>query len=199
MKKIMAVLSAMFVLACGMMMTGCEDDVWEEVAPKDKWCVKTIEGYKASDEATASSITCHMYYTEKEAYTGSKINGDISSKIKPGLTIVIIPDPKSDLASKLTENKYLVVNLPKDKNYDFETTGEENEEGEKPFKVEMNDGLWSLFCLGNPTMVKEATTKPDTILSMSSWSSVTDGWEALKENFSVKSLLKSLLLTYLDS
>ena len=119
MKKIMAVLSAMFVLACGMMMTGCEDDVWEEVAPKDKWCVKKIDGYKASDEATASSITCHMYYTEKEEYTGSKINGDISSKIKPGLTIVIIPDPKSDLASKLTENKYLVVNLPKDKNYDF--------------------------------------------------------------------------------
>ena len=63
----------------------------------------------------------------------------------------------------------------------------------------MNDGLWSLFCLGNPSMVKDATTKPDTILSMSSWSSVTDGWDALKENFSVKSLLKSLLLTYLDS
>ena len=94
MKKIMAVLSAMFVLACGMMMTGCElkEALENLVGPKDKWCEKEFT-YKTDDAENpqTSTITCYMFYSDKGIVAGtSGYKADFT--VPAGLTLVAIAD-----------------------------------------------------------------------------------------------------------
>ena len=66
MKKIMAVLSAMFVLACGMMMTGCElkEALENLVGPKDKWCEKEFTYKNDIDNQICRFLGCQHRNTQ---------------------------------------------------------------------------------------------------------------------------------------
>lgn len=160
MKKIMAVLSAMFVLACGMMMTGCElKEALEELAgPKDKWC-ETVFSYE-SENGTKSDLTCHLFYSEKgvPANSNSKYKADI--EIPAGLTILVVGDSTSEGLDIIAANKYVMKTLKQGAS--FNADGKEVEDG----KFKMNSTLWTLICtLGDSEIPNTAISTPPTPIS----------------------------------
>ena len=181
MKKIMAGLSAMFVLACGMMMTGCElDDTLEDiVGPKNKWCKKTFD---YSNDTTTSKLTCYFYYTE-EAVTDSKLRDGI--EIPAGLTVVAIAST-NDANNILSGNKYVIKTLKQGEKITDDAA--DNVNG----KLTMNSALWTAICVLNPSIPSSAKSTIPAAINKDSdvvYTELTD-----MSNFSWKNILAQILI-----
>lgn len=160
MKKIMTVISTMLILACGMIMTGCDlkEALENLVGPKDKWC-ETVFSYE-SENGTKSDLTCHLFYSEKGvlANSNSKYKADI--EIPAGLTILVVGDSTSEGLDIIAANKYVMKTLKHGAS--FNADGEEVEDG----KFKMNSTLWTLICtLGDSEIPDTATSTPPTPIS----------------------------------
>ena len=191
MKKILAVLSAMFVLACGMMMTGCEfKEALDELSgPKDRWC-ETVFSYEAKN-GTKSDLTCHLFYSEKgvPANSNSKYKADI--EIPAGLTILVVGDSTSEGLDIIAANKYVMKTLKQGASLNGD--GEEVEDG----KFKMNSTLWTLICtLGDSDIPNSAsTTVPVPISTKADGEKYTELTEL--GDFSWKKILAQILINKL--
>ena len=187
MKKIMAVLSAMFVLACGMMMTGCDlnEAIESFVGPKDRWC-ETVFEYEADDE-TKSDLTCYLYYTESGVTAGTA-GYKPEIELLPGLTIVAVADSTNKGASIIAENKYVMKTLKLGEK--FNSDGEETSEG----KFKMNQLLWTAICTIGDSDIPDTASKivPEPISSKAAGEKYTE----LKElgDFQWKKILAKILI-----
>ena len=190
MKKIMAVLSAMFVLACGMMMTGCElkEALENLVGPKDKWCEKEFT-YKTDDAENpqTSTITCYMFYSDKGIAAGtSGYKTDFT--VPAGLTLVAIADSTNNAANVIGENKYVMKTLAKDAK--LNGNGDTEAEG----KFEMNETLWNLICVVGDSSIPDSASKsiPDPVANNAKGEKYTE----LKElgDFKWKKIIAQILI-----
>ncbi len=83
MKKTFKLLSALLVLLCGIILSGCQHSI---VADEDTW-------YKTSTSVKDVDVDVWFYYSTSDltlnTYDGSK---EVKTTYDPGLTIVAIPD-----------------------------------------------------------------------------------------------------------
>lgn len=189
MKKIMTVLSAMFLLACGMMMTGCElkEALENLVGPKDKWCEKEFTYESDGDDKTVSTVTCYMFYSEEGTDSTKNPKYKDGIVIEPGLTLIVVGDTTNETANIIGENKYVIKNLPKGKKITSE--GELDEDN----GFSMNELLWNLICtLGDSDIPESASNRiPDPIANNSTgakYQELTDG------SFNWSKIIKKILL-----
>lgn len=160
MKKIITTVSALLVLACGILFSGCDlkEALENLVGPKDKWC-ETVFSYE-SEGGITSDLTCYLFYSEKgvPANSNDKYKDDI--EIPAGLTILVVGDSTSEGLDIIAADKYVMKTLKQGAS--FNADGEEVEDG----KFKMNSTLWTLICtLGDSEIPDTATSTPPTPIS----------------------------------
>lgn len=127
MKKII-VLCSVFLLAFGLVSCDFGD---EDFAPRDKWCMKSIE---VSDY----EFDCYFLYTEN-GYEHNNLNSESFSgkRINPGLIIVLKPYVDG-IVGDLTSSTYFYKFFPIESSIESEKS-----------TVKVNNFLWNALWISN--------------------------------------------------
>ena len=187
MKKLISMLSVLVLAISTLTFTSCDPE--NGIAPVDQWTKAEVSYEKNSISTT---LNCFFFYSENEEYKGPTVNNDIKSAYQPGLTVVVVPNTESEIAYALGGNDYFIVyNLPKNTEVELK----DDESDSNSFKVSMNYTIYSGLCLAKTELIKNASSTADSALTTKSKSSVD--LATIKEKFTWKTLLKSILNDYL--
>lgn len=188
MKKICLLISALTIFLCGMIFTGCEGSVLDELTgPTDKWCYKEFS-YGDDSTESATKFDCYCYYASSDK--GVTMGSDSSNKattvtLKKGLNIVIANNENSsnEIVTTATSGKtaFYLENI---------SAGED-------FTIEKSDGttttknfkkiIWNLIYSANSWETYSDSTFPLT-KSYTKYESVS----SLKEGFNLSRILKRM-------
>ena len=179
------IFSGLMILLCGFIFMGCEE-LAEEIDCYDKWYEYDVDYQVGSGSV---ELECYLIYTTDD-YSNSKIKADIN--FTPGLNLVVIPDAEadSDLVNMLIDNfsagSYVFKSWSSDENLDEE---------DSKLKFKMSKAKWAAIYLKMKSSEKfdsRDDTPPDALKKSSA-----KALEINAENFTWKTLLRSLLLSYL--
>lgn len=200
MKKTFLLFSAMAMLLCGMIFTGCNDDDDDFFGPSNTWCEAPITKTNEAGEKTVigylNAIYCDEDYTSTETKSNCLKNG---TTLKAGITVLIRLNPDATettnlagtVLSGLSENKYIMKTFEKD-------TETETGTGEQKVNIKGSKGLWKAAYIFNDDLhdldgQQDLPKAPAPVCNSSSYSDVT---ETLTD-FSWKTLLKEYLISTL--
>lgn len=183
--RLFSVISLAVAMLCGMIFTGCNSEVIEELTgPTNKWCNTTVEmPNKDGNSNYKLDIYCYYATQEKSVQIG---HGSEKTTLKKGLNVVIssVDNGNSDIFNAVTSGKtpYVLKTF---------------EEGSTSMTAEANDGtqksltlkksVWNILYLANKWDFYSDSTVPFT-KNYGSYESAGD----LKENFSMSKILKKL-------
>lgn len=200
MKKTFFLFSAMAMLLCGLIFTGCNEDDDDFFGPSNTWCEAPITKTNDAGEKTIigylNAIYCDEDYTSTETKTNCLKKG---TTLKAGITVLIRLNPDATeqdnltgtVLSGLSKNKYIMKTFEKD-------TETETGDGEQKVTIKGSKGLWKAAYIFNDDLHDsdaqlDLPKAPAPVCNSSSYEDVT---ETLKD-FSWKTLLKEYLISTL--
>lgn len=187
--KLFSVISLAVTMLCGMIFTGCNSGVIEELTgPTNKWCNTTVEmPNKDGNSNYKLDIYCYYATQEKSVQIG---NSSERTTLKKGLNVVISVVDNTP-SSTITEIFGTVTSGKTP--YVLKTF----EEGSSSMTVEADDGtqksltlkksVWNILYLANKWESYSDSTVPFT-KNCGSYESAGD----LTENFNMSKILKKL-------
>lgn len=196
MKKMLKLLAVAAMIACGLMMTGCQegDEILNELAgPTQTWCNMPIS-YSNSNGGETAALYVHFFYSDTEVKSTSTsanaLKKDIT--IPAGLTIVITSanNDQSSVIAGLTANAYIMKTFPKDQEVAIGDNGEADPDG---FKITGSREKWSAIYWMKKDLRDNQEKNPPSQLSNGGAGTNLD-WETIKNQFSWKRLLADYLL-----
>lgn len=171
MKKMLKLLSAMAVLVCGIMMTGCvlDNEQKEVLGPNGVWC----EFKSQADNKDASKGTYYFKYVDGTDTTASKFS------------IAFVPAKDTDIARAFNA---LTTGGNKTGYYLKEYTGGE-EKADEELGFEMTQGKWIIFYMYK----LKKSSLPANVESIN-FSSVAENVKSTWDGLTWKQLLKNIVL-----
>lgn len=197
MKKISMILSALMLLMCGLMFTGCDEED-SLLGPLDTWCTLPLTATIEGNETVVGYLA--LVYSESGLSNASNSEGSLKSAIsvQPGLTMVAWKtyDGSGDTASvlkALTSNQYVIKTFPKSET----TTVNDGDDSSDSVIIKASRTKWTALYLAkgalrNSENQKKHPAAPTPIANGGSWTELTD-----LSNFSWKNILKSYLINLL--
>lgn len=200
MKKTFFLFSAMAMLLCGLIFTGCNEDDDDFFGPSNTWCEAPITKTNEAGEKTIigylNAIYCDEDYTSTETKTNCLKK---ETTLKAGITVLIRLNPDATeqdnltgtVLSGLSKDKYIMKTFEKD-------TETETGDGEQKVTIKGSKGLWKAAYIFNDDLHDsdaqlDLPKAPAPVCNNSSYEDVT---ETLKD-FSWKTLLKEYLISTL--
>lgn len=200
MKKTFFLFSAMAMLLCGLIFTGCNEDDDDFFGPSNTWCEAPITKTNEAGEKTIigylNAIYCDEDYTSTETKTNCLKK---ETTLKAGITVLIRLNPDATeqdnltgtVLSGLSKDKYIMKTFEKD-------TETETGDGEQKVTIKGSKGLWKAAYIFNDDLHDsdaqlDLPKAPAPVCNSSSYEDVT---ETLKD-FSWKTLLKEYLISTL--
>ncbi len=200
MKKTFFLFSAMAMLLCGLIFTGCNEDDDDFFGPSNTWCEAPITKTNEAGEKTIigylNAIYCDEDYTSTETKTNCLKK---ETTLKAGITVLIRLNPDATeqdnltgtVLSGLSKDKYIMKTFEKD-------TETETGDGEQKVTIKGSKGLWKAAYIFNDDLHDsdaqlDLPKAPAPVCKSSSYEDVT---ETLKD-FSWKTLLKEYLISTL--
>ena len=197
MKKMLKLLAVAAMIACGLMMTSCQegDEIINELAgPTQTWCDMPIS-YKNSEGGETASLYAYFFYSDTDV-TSTSTGGSALKKgttIPAGLTIVITSannSNQSSVISGLTSNAYIMKTFPKDQ----EVSAEEGSD----FHVTGSREKWSaIYWMKKELRQADHQNKNPPAQLTNGGNGTNLAWDSIKEQFSWKRLLADYLLNSL--
>ncbi len=190
MKKTLAIIFAVIMAVC--LFTGC-DEVAQTVVEltRDTWFAYD---YTYTNDSVSTELICYFIYAPEGISAGKSLKADIPA----GLSIVIVAGADGEgaagsLAEALADEKYIYKTFAKGDSI-YEKKEGDSESLANKFVV--GDTLWTV--LYTSVLKGKEWDYPPVALQKgtSDWEEITD-LESLKDVFSLKGLLRSVLLEYL--
>lgn len=193
MKKSNLFLDLVCVLFCFVTASCNLADVFDVDETKNEWYYQPFE-YET--EQGTLYLESYLLYSDGDYNPPKSFDPDV--KIKDGLTIIVVPvldrnDPSIMELFFDTNNSYFMYNFPKGKKLsEAAVVVEDTDEEDVKLNFTMNDTVWSaiyLACLTGETDTPDALKKS---------SDMEEGWKLSTKKISIKKILASLLLEYLE-
>lgn len=170
----------------------------KDIAKQNVWVEKDVS-YKLDD--VEYTVSAYMMYNDGTYSTDSKLQKGIT--LGKGWNILMVfRNDSSDATTAILKNKWLFKNFNGtiDFNKEDESSGDSGlseEEEQKITSITFDDTLWSLFYIPNYSAFEKSATSsvPSEMLSKNELT--FEPVEDLK-NISLKKILASILLEYLD-
>lgn len=170
----------------------------KDIAKQNVWVEKDVS-YKLDD--VEYTVSAYMMYNDGTYSTDSKLQKGIT--LGKGWNILMVfRNDSSDATTAILKNKWLFKNFNGTIDFNKEDessvdSGLSEEEEQKITSITFDDTLWSLFYIPNYSAFEKSATSsvPFEMLSENDWT--FEPVEDLK-NISLKKILASILLEYLD-
>ena len=197
MKKFMTLISALVILGCGIVFSGCEegDEIVNELAgPTQTWCSMPIEYKNADDSLSSANLYAHFYFTSTDVNSTSTAAAALKkgTTIPAGLTIVVTAaSDASSVISGLTNNAYIMKTYPLDQEVAADDT-------DSSFKVTGSREKWSaIYWMKSELRQADNQSKNPPSQLSNNGSGTNLEWDSIKDQFSWKRLLANYLLNSL--
>ncbi len=193
MKKSNLFLSMLCIFFCFVASSCNLAEVFDVDETKNEWYYQPFE-YQT--DKGILYLESYLLYSDGDYKKPTSFRDDV--EIKDGLTILVVPVVDRNEKSLVdlffdTNNSYFMYNFPKGKKLS-EADVVVNDTDEKDVKLDfkINDTTWSaiyLACLTGETDTPDALRKS---------SSLEEGWHVSAKEISIKKILASILLKYLE-